>query len=172
MSQAASRSADRAVRLRPVGPGDHAALARLRKDEALQHMLLANPPAGGDPDVAGWVARREANGRLWAVADAASDACLGFVQLSEIHRKNAVAWLGIALDEGARGRGAGRLAMTALEDEARAIGLSKLLLQVRADNAPAITLYDGLGYDRVGVMRAHYDDGARRHDVLVMEKLL
>ena len=160
------------IRLRPVTPEDYAALGALRADVELQHTLLANPPPGGDPDVPGWVARREADGRLWAIADAETNACLGFVQLSDIHRKNALGWLGIALAPQARGRGLGRAAMALLEDEARAMGLRKLLLQVRTDNPVAIALYARAGYARVGVMRDHYDDGARLHDVLVMEKLL
>ncbi|MEM9737009.1 MAG: hypothetical protein AAF908_10450 [Pseudomonadota bacterium] len=64
-------SLSQAVVLRPVSAADHPALASLRQDEALQHLLLANPPPGGDRDVAGWVARREAGGRLWCIADGA-----------------------------------------------------------------------------------------------------
>jgi RimJ/RimL family protein N-acetyltransferase len=144
----------------------------MRADTALQHMLLANPPPGGDGDVPGWIARREAGGRLWAIADAETDACLGFVQLADINRKNALGWLGIALAPQARGRGLGRAAMASLEDEARAMGLRKLLLQVRTDNPGAIALYERAGFARAGVLRRHYDDGERLHDVLVMERLL
>jgi RimJ/RimL family protein N-acetyltransferase len=160
------------VRLRPVTADDHAVLGAMRADIALQHMLLANPPRGGDPDVAGWAARREASGRLWAIADAETDACLGFVQLSDVHRKNALGWLGLALAPQARGRGLGQAAMASLEVEARRMGLRKLLLQVRTDNRQAIALYERAGYAPVGVLRRHYDDGERLHDVLVMERLL
>jgi RimJ/RimL family protein N-acetyltransferase len=160
------------VRLRPVTPNEHAVLGAKRADLALQHMLLANPPPGGDPDMAGWAARREASGRLWAIADAGTDACLGFVQLAEVHRRNALGWLGLALAPQARGRGLGRAAMASLEDEARRMGLRKLLLQVRTDNPGAIALYERAGYARVGVLRRHYDDGERLHDGLVMERLL
>ena len=167
-----SGPATRSCRLRPVAPADHDVLRRLRADVQVQNMLLANPPPGGDPDIAGWVARREANGRLWTIADAATDACLGFIQISEIHRKNAYGWLGMALAPEARGRGIAPQAIAAVEDEARAIGLRKLLRQGRTDNPGAIAAYERAGYSRVGVMREHYDDGERLHDVLIMERLL
>ena len=147
-------------------------LRALRLDVRVQHLLLANPTPRGDADVEGWVARREANGRLWTIADAGTDACMGFIQISEIHRKNAYGWLGMALAPQARGRGLAPQAIAAVEDEARATGLRKLLRQGRTDNEGAIAAYERAGYSRVGVMRQHYDDGERLHDVLIMERLL
>lgn len=162
----------RPIRLRSVEPRDYETLGALRRDVDLQHRLLANPPVGGDTDISGWIARREHGGYLWCIADAATDQCLGYVQLASIHRKNRHGWLGIAMPEDARGRGIGRAAMNALEEEARALGLRKLLLEVRADNSPAIALYERTGYIRVGVLRDHYDDGERFHDTLIMERIL
>jgi RimJ/RimL family protein N-acetyltransferase len=162
----------RPIRLRVVGPQDHETLVALRRDVDLQHRLLANPPTGGDTDVSGWVARREHGGALWCIADAATDQCLGYVQLANIHRKNRHGWLGIALAEDARGGGVGRTAMEALAEEARALGLRKLLLEVRVDNNQAIALYKRIGYARVGILRDQYDDGERFHDTLIMEHLL
>lgn len=159
------------VRLRGIEPRDHAVLRLLRMDIDLQHALLANPPQGGDADVAGWIARRQEAGALWCIAGD-RDQCLGYVQLAGIHRKNRFAWLGIVLAPAARGHGVGDAALRLLAAEALQMGIRKLLLEVRADNAVAIRLYETLGYRLVGVLRAHYDDGARFHDTLIMERLL
>ena len=136
-------------------------------------MLLAYPDGAADADaVAAWLARREAAGALRIVADDGG-AALGFVQLHDIHRRGGHAMLAIALLPEARGRGVGRAALDALHDLARReFGLRKLMLEVRADNAAAIALYQAMGYRTVGTLRAHYDDGARLHDVCVMERLL
>ena len=160
----------RRVKLRPVAAADHATLAALRADVELQHLLLANPPPGGDHDVAAWIARRQAEGAIWTVADRADDVCLGYVQIAAIHRRNRHAHFGIALAPGWRGLGVGEAATIALLSEARALGLFKLLLEARVDNHGAIALYEKLGFRRVGTLQHHYDDGGRRHDVLVMER--
>lgn len=161
--------------LRPAGPDDAAALAQLRGDSALQHLLMANPgpdlPADPVAEAAEWIARREGAG-WFRVIDAGTGA-LGFVQIADIHRKNLFGWLGLALVPGARGRGLGTRALAAAEAAAVAdLGLRKLLLQVRADNAAALALYGRADWRRVGTLQAQYDDGAARHDVVICEKVL
>jgi RimJ/RimL family protein N-acetyltransferase len=157
--------------LRAPRLGDHAVLRALRLDVALQHLLLASPPEGGDGDVAGWLGRRAAAGFLWTVADAA-DGCAGFAQIADIHRRSRHGRLGLCLAPEARGRGLGRAALRALCVQAAGpLGLRKLLCEVRADNAPALTLYAAEGFRTVGVLEAHYDDGRRCHDVALLERL-
>ena len=43
-----------------------------------------------------------------------------------------------------------------MTDEARAAGLAFVTLEVRASNAPAIALYEGAGFGRVGVRKNFY----------------
>lgn len=160
---------------RPARAGDAAALAGLRADRDLQHLLMANPDAGppADPvaEAQAWIARREGAG-WFRVIDEGQGAA-GFVQVSDIHRKNRFGALGIAVAQEARGRGLGARVLAAAETAAvTELGLRKLILQVRADNAPAIALYDRAGWQRAGLLRAHYDDGIALHDVLVFEKAL
>ena len=150
-------------------------MSRLRSDPALQHLLMANPdpvpPADPLAEATAWIARREGAG-WFRVIDAGTGA-LGFVQISDIHRKNRFGWLGLALLPGARGRGLGARALA--EAEAMAVAelhLRKLLLQVRADNAAAIAVYDRAGWRKVGELRAQYDDGAKLHDAVIYEKAL
>jgi len=162
--------------LRLVECRDLPRLAALRADVGLQHLLMANPaePTVADPlaELYDWVKRREAAGVFRIIAGRADEA-LGFLQIADIHRKNRLGWLGIALLPEARGAGNGRAALA--EAEALAFsdtGLRKLILIVRADNGPAIALYDSAGWRKVGHLEAQYDDGRVLHDALVFEKLL
>lgn len=161
--------------LRPAGPGDAAALAALRADRVLQHLLMANPdpapPADPVAEAGAWIARREGAGWFRVIDDGTG--AQGFVQISDIHRKNRFGWLGLALLAGARGRGLGARALAEAEGlAATELSLRKLLLQVRADNLVALALYDRAGWHRVGTLRAQYDDGAALYDVVICEKAL
>jgi RimJ/RimL family protein N-acetyltransferase len=160
--------------LRPAAPGDALALALLRADLSLQHLLMANPDPSPPADLLArttdWIARRQDTG-FFQVIDAGQGA-QGFVQITDIHRKNRFGWLGIALLPALRGRGIGARALAEAEAAARSLGLRKLLLQVRADNAAAIALYDRSGWQRAGLLRAQYDDGTNLHDALILEKPL
>lgn len=161
--------------LRPVAPGDAAALVALRVDLPLQHLLMANPdfdlPADPLAETTEWITRREAQG--WFRVIDAGQGAEGFAQIAEIHRRNRLGWLGLALLPQARGRGLGTRALAEAETAAASeLGLRKLLLQVRSDNAAARALYDRAGWRRAGMLLAQYDDGAHRHDVLILEKAL
>jgi ribosomal protein S18 acetylase RimI-like enzyme len=50
----------------------------------------------------------------------------------------------------ARGRGLGRIVTQAALDDALKAGSARIHLGVFADNAPAIRLYEGLGFERIG----------------------
>lgn len=71
-----------------------------------------------------------------------------------------------------RGRGAGRLAMTALLEEAAAAGLWKLVSRVFPENSASRELLGSLGFREVGTYRRHAQlDGVWR-DVVIVERLL
>jgi ribosomal-protein-alanine N-acetyltransferase len=164
------------VVLRPVRPSDFSVLSRLRRDNALQHLLLAYPEAkpASDAEVRRWIARRarEPGGCFLAIADS-RDRAIGFVQVNGVHRRGRFGTFGMALARGARGKGRGREALAGLMEYAhQTLHLSKLLLEVRADNASAIALFKKARFRRVGTLRAHYDDGRSRHDVVLMERHL
>lgn len=162
--------------LRVFESRDAGCLAGIRSDRALQHLILANPEdkAAGNPllEAETWAERRQQAGLFRIIADHSGQA-IGFAQIANIHRKNRYGWLGIALEDTARGRGEGRAALEEIHQLAVAeLGMRKLLLEVRADNRPAIKLYESAGYRQVGMFLAHYDDGVKRHDVALYECLL
>jgi RimJ/RimL family protein N-acetyltransferase len=162
-----------AVSLRPPRDSDIDVLTTLRRDTALWRTLLAYPPSEppSAPEVRDWIARRtaEAGGCFLVIADD-RDQAVGFVQVMEVHRRGRLGKIGIALAAEARNKGLGGLALAQLLTYARdKLGLRKLLLEVRADNAAAIALFNAAGFDKVGVMRAHYGEGGDYHDVALME---
>lgn len=62
----------------------------------------------------------------------------------------------VAVSPDARRQGIARALIAKLTDEARAAGLAFVTLEVRASNAPAIALYEGAGFGRVGVRKNFY----------------
>lgn len=62
----------------------------------------------------------------------------------------------VAVSPDARRQGIARTLIAKLTDEACAAGLAFVTLEVRASNAPAIALYEGAGFGRVGVRKNFY----------------
>jgi GNAT superfamily N-acetyltransferase len=83
----------------------------------------------------------EAVGRLWVAERDADGERVLFVYE-------------VAVDESARGRGFGRLAMRFTEEEARRRGLARVALNVFGGNDVARGLYGSLGYREVAVWMA------------------
>ena len=163
-----------AVVLRSMLPVDHGVLSALRADTITQHLLLAHPEAARN-DVAAWLQRKQmdAGCHFAVVADSRNDQALGFVQVDAIHGHDRYGYVGVAIASEQRGKGFGRAAMVRLVQAARdELGLRKLLLNVRQDNNAALNLYRAVGFDVVGIMRRHYNDGYSCHDVVLLERLL
>lgn len=72
--------------------------------------------------------------------------------------------LTLAVAPAARGRGLGRALLQAVIRRATEMGAASLFLEVGADNSAALALYAGLGFTRVGMRKAYYNDG----DALVL----
>ncbi len=83
---------------------------------------------------------------------------------------HAIAWvvadelhiLDVCVDPGARRQGLGRALVEQLLEHP-----GPALLEVRAGNLPAIALYEGMGFQRVGLRKRYYDDG---DDALLMTR--
>lgn len=159
------------VRLEEPTDDHFATLARIRRDRVTQDILLAYPPDAppSDEEVGAWIERRSKDpaGRFFSVI--ADGQCVGFVQLTDIHRKGARAFVGIALDDRYRGKGLGRSAIQEVVLLARdRLGMTKLMAEVRADNQRSVGAFAAAGFHQVGALRSHY----LGQDVLLMERLL
>ena len=70
------------------------------------------------------------------------------------------------------GLGIGRRAMEALISFAKSCGLEVLQLEVRADNRRAVALYEGLGFERLGLYKKFMKVNGRDFDAWYMNLYL
>jgi RimJ/RimL family protein N-acetyltransferase len=164
------------VVFRDVRDDDLPMLFALRRDLALQALLLTVPDATDDASLRSWIERRqnEAGGMFRVVEDAQNGDAIGYVQISNVHRRNRVGYAGVCLAASARGRGLGQATLAKLIEVSRdELGLVKLLSEVRTDNFTALRYNLLLGFTIVGTLRKHFvDDSGTAHDVLMLERLL
>ena len=71
-----------------------------------------------------------------------------------------------------RGRGAGRVAMTALIDAAAAAGLWKLISRIFPENVASRALMARMGFREVGIYQRHGKLGDEWRDCVIVERLL
>lgn len=121
-------------------------------------------------DIAGWL-----GGRYPVVVVEDGPASVAFASTSEYRPRACyahIAEFSVYVARAHRGRGAGRVALTALFERARAAGFGKLLSRVFVDNAASRALLASLGFREVGTYEKHGQlDGVWR-DVVIVEKLL
>ena len=72
----------------------------------------------------------------------------------------------VAVHPNYRGRGFGKLIMSALIDRAKEEGMQLMTLEVRRSNLIAQELYHSLGFKDVGYRKRYYEDN--REDALIM----
>lgn len=76
--------------------------------------------------------------------------------------------LTLAVAPAVRGRGLGRILLAAAARHAQTLGAANMFLEVGVDNPPALALYAGQGFVRVGQRKAYYGGG----DALIMKAQL
>jgi [ribosomal protein S18]-alanine N-acetyltransferase len=86
----------------------------------------------------------------------------GFILARAAGREGEILTLAVA-PEGRR-QGTGRALVRDAASHVRQLGASMLFLEVAADNKPALGLYLGLGFEKVGARKAYY--GGRDAEVL------
>jgi ribosomal-protein-alanine N-acetyltransferase len=95
---------------------------------------------------------------------------LGFVVYSRVLDEACIH--NIAVHPSQRGRGLGRLLLSAALAEAAGGGAARCYLEVRASNAAAHRLYETLGFQLDGVRRNYYCAAVGREDALLMSRQL
>ncbi|WP_306475584.1 GNAT family N-acetyltransferase [Methyloversatilis sp.] len=163
------------VILRAWKEADVPALQMLRNDVELQEMLMAEPRPNSLERTRQWLSERSGreDGLLFVIATAADDQPAGFVQITELDRRNRTAFLGIALLSRSQGMGLGAEALALLEAYlVRVFRLRKLLLKVLTSNTRAIAFYGAASFNQAGLLSRHHASGHGYQDVLIMEKFL
>ena len=121
-----------------------------------------------------WLAERQA--KNWPVLVAEdNNEVLGFGSYGPFRPyegfRNTVEHL-VYVSSAARGKGVGRLLLTALIEDARQHGMKVIVGAVDAENEPSLKLHQALGFIETGrMMRIGEKWGQRRHMVLLQKEL-
>ncbi len=76
----------------------------------------------------------------------------------------------VAVAQQARRRGAGKALIGELLRQAKERGICRIILEVRVSNTPAIRLYEGMQFYKVGTRKGFYDFPKEDADIMVWEK--
>jgi [ribosomal protein S18]-alanine N-acetyltransferase len=108
-----------------------------------------------------------ASGHYYLVALDAEGTVCGYAGLAAAPPDEA--WVqNIAVRRDRQHSGIGRALLEALLAEAQSRGVRSVLLEVAVDNGPAQRLYDGYGFEAVGLRRGYYQPS--NTDALVMRR--
>ena len=159
------------MRARPATTADAAAIARIYNDGIDDRVATFETRHRSAEDVERWF-----DGRHPIVVVEDDEAgVLAFASTSDYRPRDCyagIAEFSVYAARQARGRGAGRMAMTALIDAARAAGFWKLVSRVFPENAASLGLLRSVGFREVGRYERHAQlDGVWR-DVVIVERLL
>lgn len=97
-----------------------------------------------------------------------AEALSGFILCRAIAGEAEV--LTLAVDPAQRRQGQARALLEAAVLAAMAAGAEAMFLEVAEDNAPAIGLYLGASFERVGLRRGYYESPTGRRDALVLRR--
>jgi phosphinothricin acetyltransferase len=155
---------------RPATIDDAAAIARIYNEGIEDGLATFETRPRTADEVVGWfdgrhpIAVVQADGQVVAFASTSTyrprDCYAGIAEFS------------VYVTRVLRGRGLGRLAMTALVDHARAAGFWKLVSRVFVENTASLALLERVGFRQVGVYRRHGRLNGIWRDVVIVERLL
>lgn len=162
------------VILRKFDEADVPALYTFRNDPEVASGLVGTSHGYSMKDLASWVEahRNRSDEVLWAIANEAYNACIGHVGLYRIDHRVRKAEFAILLGRGDQGKGMGRkLSKWVVDYGFKQLNLNRVSLTVLPSNNRALSLYESLGFQREGVLRAdQYRDGEYL-DVVLMSLL-
>lgn len=162
------------VTIRPVEPRDHAALAEIFGHYVRNTTVSLSAVEKDEAMMRAYFEGRNALGRGSFLAEEAGE-ILGYATYDQFRPNDGYRHTmehTIMLTPEARGRGAGRALMQAVEDHARAAGQHVLVGAITADNAASIAFHDAMGYQVVGRMPQVGRKFDQWHDLVLMQKVL
>jgi len=168
-------SSDGKTNLREPRAEDALALQELRNDLELQTSLLSLGRPNSGEKVRGWVEgiNNDPASVFFVITCARDGRFVGFIQVRAMDFVHGYGTVGLAIDRSSRGSGHGRNALRTVEGYLMStFRIRKLILNVASANENAIRLYLKAGYREVGVLKDHFFNDGRFHDVKIMEKIL
>ncbi|MBI2835131.1 MAG: N-acetyltransferase [Acidobacteria bacterium] len=158
------------MRTRAATPDDAGRIARIYNQGIEDRVGTFETRLRSADEVREWF-----DGRHPIVVVVEDDAVIAFGSTSEYRPRECyagIAEFSVYVERGARGRGAGRLAMERVIDAARDAGFWKLVSRVFVDNLASRRLLQSVGFREVGEYEKHARlDGAWR-DVVIVERLI
>jgi RimJ/RimL family protein N-acetyltransferase len=153
------------IMLRPIEEFDLQQIQSFRNDAAIADMLGGFSTGYSRAEIERWHYAHQ--GRtdevLWAIATAEENLCIGHIGLYQIDNRVGKADFGIVLgSKPYQGKGIGRKATKAMIDYGFSqLRLRRITLSVLATNSRAIQLYESVGFQREGLLRAdQYRNGS------------
>jgi len=150
-------------------------LTSIRNNVELQTMLMTLPRANTSQRVKNWLTNHLNNPQtiFFIIAENLTNQSCGYIQLVNMDFIHGFGELGICLDTSKQGKGYGKDAIKVLERYIQdTFNLRKIILKVILDNLSAISLYENLGYSKVGIYKKHFYNQGKFSDVMLMEKIL
>lgn len=160
--------------LRDAVPDDAAAIAAIWNPIIRDTVITFNPVERTPSEIKAMITGRQGDGHAFLIAQDGAQ-ILGFAGYAQFR-----AGLGYArcmehtinLAPAARGRGAGRILLVALEDHAARAGHHVMVAAVTGSNSGSIAFHAALGYQQVGVMPQVGWKFGVFHDLVLMQKYL
>lgn len=169
-----ARAGAAAVTIRPARSTDAAAVAALWNPWITGTAITFNPDPKSPQDIAAMIAARQGAGHAFALAEAAG-ALLGFATYAQFRSGAGYGRCmehSIILAPEARGRGAGRALMQAIEAQARAAGAHQMIGGVSAENPPGRAFHAAMGYRLIATIPEAGWKFGRYIDLWLMQKFL
>jgi L-amino acid N-acyltransferase YncA len=160
--------------LRPAGAADGPALAALWNPWITGTAITFNPDPKSPEDIAAMIAARQAAGHAFFLAEA-DGVLLGLATYAQFRSGAGYARSmehSVILAPQARGRGAGRALMAAVEAHARAAGAHQMIAGVSAENPDGRAFHEALGYRLIATIPQAGWKFGRYLDLWLLQKFL
>jgi len=158
------------VNARAATVADADAIARIYNEGIDDRVATFETRRRSPDDIVTWF-----DGRHPIVVVEDGDGILAFASTSTYRPRDCyagIAEFSVYTRREARGRGAGRMAMQALEEAAAGAGFWKLVSRVFVENAASRALLRAIGFREVGTYERHAKLDGEWRDVVIVEKLI
>jgi len=158
------------VNARAATAADAAAIARIYNEGIDDRVATFETRRRSPDDVVQWF-----DGRHPVVVVEDHDGVIAFAATSTYRPRDCyagIAEFSVYTGREARGRGAGRMAMEALERAAAGAGFWKLVSRVFVENDASRSLLSSIGFREVGTYERHARLDGDWRDVVIVEKLI